>query len=151
MYIIPRLLYGLESLIVTNKQICRLEEFARDLLKRIQTLPTRTTNEAPYILFDTIPAEGLLDIKTLTFLRKMINDKSSIMNQIGIRQLAVKTVESSSWFIYALHLTHKYSLRSPHQLLSHSHGKRYGKGWSNTEYQSTGRTAWQQKQTRNQH
>ena len=79
LYIMPRLLYGLESLIVTAKQKELLDGFLRDLLKRIQDLPQRTANEAPYLLFHCIIAEGALDIRLLSFFGKIIQDKTSIL------------------------------------------------------------------------
>lgn len=117
LYIIPRLLYGLESLIVTEKQKTLLETAYRDLLKRIQALPQRTANEAPYLLFHSTTAEGTLDIRTLTFFGKIINDSSSILHQICIRQLATKELSSNSWFISIVKLTFKYGLPSPHDVI----------------------------------
>ena len=116
-YVLPRLFYGLESLIITDKQKKILDDFYKGLLKQIQSLPKRTANEAPYVLFDTIPAEGLLDIRILTFLGKILSDPSSILYQICLRQMATKSLSSNSWFIAATKLTHKYDLPSPHKLL----------------------------------
>ena len=116
-YIMPRLLYGLEALIVTDKHKATLEAFTRDLLKKLQSLPPRTANEASYILFNTLPTEALLDIKTLTFFGKVIADKDSILHQVSVRQLATKSLHSNSWFIAILKLCDKYRLTSPHHLL----------------------------------
>ena len=116
-YVIPRLLYALESLIVTQKQKEALDVFFRDLLKRLQALPQRTANEAPYLLFGMLPAEALLDIRTLIFLGKIMGDHSSILHQVCIRQLATKSISSNSWFITVTKLCYKYNLPSPHLLL----------------------------------
>jgi hypothetical protein len=116
-YLIPRLLYGLEAMIVTDKQRDLLETFFKSHLKRIQALPQRTANEAVYALSGSLPIEASLDIKTLCFFGKLIQDSSSILFQICQRQLATKSLNSNSWFIYLLKLTYKYDLPSAHQLL----------------------------------
>ena len=116
-YIIPRLLYGLESLVITTKQKELLDGFLRDLLKKVQALPQRTANEAPYLLLNTITAEGLLDIKLLTFFGKVVSDNTSILHQVGLRQLATKSLGSNSWFVSITKLAYKYDLPSPHTLL----------------------------------
>ena len=61
--------------------------------------------------------EGTLDCKLLGFLGKILSDKSSILYQIGLRQLAIKDMTSNSWFISMIKLTFKYNLPSPHQYI----------------------------------
>ena len=116
-YVTPRLLYGLEALLITSKQKSMLESFTRDLLKKLQCLPSRTANEAPYILLNILPMEAQLDMKILSFFGKIIADKSSILYQISVRQLATKSLQSNSWFITILKLCLKYNLPSPHSLI----------------------------------
>ena len=122
-YILPRLLYGLEALIVSSKQVQELEAFTRDLLKRLQALPSRTANEAAYILMNVLPIEAQLDIRTLNFFGKMLAEKDSILYQIAIRQLATKSLNSHSWFMNIFHLTEKYSLPTPHYLVTNFPGE----------------------------
>ncbi len=119
LFIMPVLLYGLESLIISDKQKSMLEEFLKDILKRIQSLPTRTANEAAYLLFNYMTAEGALDYRLLCFLGKILSDKSSILYQICLRQLAIKDMNSNSWFIFMVKLSFKYGLPSPHDLILH--------------------------------
>ena len=82
-FVLPRLLYALESLVVMQKQKA-LDVFLKDILKQVQALSQRTANEAPYmyLLFGILPAEALLDINILTFFVKIANDSSSILFQI---------------------------------------------------------------------
>ena len=80
LYILPRMLYGLEALIVSPKQKEMVEASFRQMLKQIQSLPQRTANEVPYILFGILPAEALLDIKTLIF-HNNITDHDSILTR----------------------------------------------------------------------
>ena len=116
-YVLPRLLYALESLVIKDKQKEMLDVFLRDLLKRIQALPTRTANEAPYLLMGCLPAEAMLDINTLNFFGRIITDPSSILYQVCCRQLATKSLSSNSWFIAVTKLAYKYGLPSPHILI----------------------------------
>ena len=110
LYILPRLLYALESLVVTQKQKNKLEDFYKDLLKRIQALPQRTANEAPYLLMGSITVEGMMDIRLLSFFGKIMSDDTSILNQICMWQLATKSISSNSWFMSIVKLAYKYGL-----------------------------------------
>ena len=49
-YVIPRLLYDLETLILQNKDMATLSSFHLSTLKRLQSLPIRTVNSAVYLL-----------------------------------------------------------------------------------------------------
>ena len=48
-YVVPRLLYGLEVLLLNKGQLEELEKFHIENLKNIQSLPTRTANSIVYI------------------------------------------------------------------------------------------------------
>ena len=92
-YILLRMLYGLETLSISpkNKEMLGI---LQKILKRIQSIPQRTANEASYmyILFGILPAEALLDIKTLIFFHNIITDHDSILYQVAMHQLATKSL-----------------------------------------------------------
>ena len=92
------------------------------MLKRIQSLPQRTANEAPYILFGILPAEALLDIKTLIFFHNIITDHNSILYQVAMGQLATKSLASNSWFTTINKLALKYDIPSLHKILNNPPG-----------------------------
>jgi hypothetical protein len=117
-YVTPRLLYGLESLIVSEKQKAKLDLFYKQLLRQLQGLPKRTACEALYLLFGTLPMEAILDIRTLTFFGKIISDKGSILYLIALRQLSTKSLHSNSWFVYIVKLCFKYDLPHPASFIS---------------------------------
>jgi hypothetical protein len=119
LYIIPRLIYGLEALTITQKQRSMMDQFYRDLIRRLQSLPERTAKPAIYILLGSAPLEASLDTNTLTFFGKIATDKGSVLHQIAARQLAVKSMDSRSWLVYIVKLCHKYCLPSPHEMLIH--------------------------------
>ena len=65
-------------------------------MKHIWALPKRAANEAPYILINSLTAEGMLDIYILTFWGKIVNESSSILLQVCMGQLALKSLSSNS-------------------------------------------------------
>ena len=117
-FVLSRLLYALESLMVMQKQKEALDVFLKNILKRVQALPQRTVNEAPYLLFRILPAEALHDINILNFFRKLAIDSSSILFHICRCQLALKSLSSNLWFmVVAKHNISKYGLPSVHTVL----------------------------------
>ena len=56
-------------------------------------------------------------------------DPSTIEHQIALRQLLVKTDESSSWFIKVKHILHKYDLPEPEYLLQNIRSDRSKQYW----------------------
>ena len=72
-FVLPRLLYALESLVVMQKQKEALDVFLKDILKVVQALTQGTANEAPYLLFGILPVEALLHINILSFFGKLIH------------------------------------------------------------------------------
>ena len=56
-YVLPRLLYRLETIILLQKDIEKLDKFHKDILRRIQHLPERTALSAVYGLAGQFPIE----------------------------------------------------------------------------------------------
>jgi hypothetical protein len=54
-YVIPRLLYCLETLNLQNKDMATLCSFHLSTLKRLHSLPIRTANSAVYLLLEILP------------------------------------------------------------------------------------------------
>ncbi len=65
-YVLPRLLYGLDSIVLPKKHINKLELFFRRILRQIQGLPDTVANVAVYLLLNTIPVEALLHKRVLS-------------------------------------------------------------------------------------
>ena len=116
-YVIPRLIYGLEAMILKPKHYQMLEQYHRTTLRQLLSLPERTATEAPYLLMGIPPIEALLDIKQLSLFGTIANQPESILNQIALRQLATKSFKSNSWFVNIIKICHKYSLPSPHHVI----------------------------------
>jgi hypothetical protein len=91
--------FGLESMIITPKQVQVLEKHHRHTLRRLLSLPERVASCAIYLLMGIPPMEAILDIKVLTLFGTITSHEDSILRQVAMRQLATKTLKSRSWFI----------------------------------------------------
>ena len=70
-YVLPRLLFGLEVLPITNSQLNLLSKFHLDNFKRFQSLPTRTATCAVHLLLGALPIEAELHKRQLSLLYNM--------------------------------------------------------------------------------
>ena len=131
MYVVPRLLYGLETFVLNKKYITQLESFHISILRIIQSLPQRTAKSITYLLLGARPIEAELHIRSLTFLLNIIRSGNPTLRGIMDRQLCMKEENSSSWFIYIKKLLHKYNLPSPQVLEEQVPSK---DKWKNTVY-----------------
>lgn len=122
-YVIPRLLYGLEVILLSKTDISNLSTYFIKFLKRIQHLPDRTANAAAYLLLGQIPIEAELHKRTLGIFRNIIDNKNSVERELAFRQLAMKTESSNSWFRELVTITDLYDLPSPYDLLNHPPSK----------------------------
>ena len=124
-YIIQRLLFGLESMILTDRQLQRLEVYLRQLLRQLQNFSDRVANSAVLLRIGIPPIAAQLHIRTLTFLGSIMCNEDSALRQIAIRQLVIKDFKSKSWFIYCARLLDKYELPSIHHLVCFTPTKTY--------------------------
>ena len=76
-YVIPRLLYGLETIHLQNRDISELCSFHLSTLKQIQSLPNRTATSAVYLLLGVLPITAA----------KFVNSKMTINAIIGRKML----------------------------------------------------------------
>ena len=116
-YVMPRLLYGLEITTLRHNEIQKLEIYFKKLLKQVQNLPERTANEATYLMMGRIPVVGELHKRILKTFGNIIRKDNSIEKDIALRQLAMKGQNSDSWFSKLDEISEKYSLNSPHDLI----------------------------------
>ena len=121
-YIIPTLLYGLEALVLSERELERLEIFHRRNLRHILHLPNSTASPAIYLLTGCAPVEAMLHIKTLGTFRNIadIEGKPSpvvFINSVISRQIAMKESSSSSWAVNVRKILHKYNLPSAFEVL----------------------------------
>ena len=117
-FILPILTYGLEVLLPSQGSVKKIEQFQKQLLKRILSVPQNTPDAAVYILSGLIPVQEQIEWKALTLFNNICRqDSTSVEHQIAIRQLTVKDSDSASWFIGLRDILYKYELPSPLKLL----------------------------------
>ena len=116
-YVIPRLLYGLEAIVITQTQIQLLESFHRWMLRCIQSLPTRTSSAAVLLLLGKIPIMAKLHIKIISLMQSIAVNSCSTLAKLALRQISTKEKASKSWFIYVDKILEKYDLPSVQYIL----------------------------------
>ncbi len=131
-YILPKLLYGLDSVILRRKDIDELETYYRKLLRQIQGLPDTTANEAVYLLIGALPLEASLHMRLLGVFGNITRlNKGHTLYQLARRQLAVKDQKSHSWFIYISKIAAEYEI-DLHQALVYPWKKQHWKSYIKT-------------------
>jgi hypothetical protein len=116
-YVMPRLLFGLESLVLTNSQINRMELFHRRNLRCIQGLPDRVASAATYLLLGETTIAAKLHIGVVCLLQTISQDTKSTLFKLALRQCALKESTSKSWFTYAGAILAQYDLPSIQEIL----------------------------------
>ena len=129
-YIIPRLVYGLDVVRLTIKDMNSLMTYFKRLLKQIQHLPDRTSDSATYMMLGEPPIIAEIHKRVLTTFGSICRDYDSIENQIAWRQLSLKDKKSNSWFILVHEILSKYNLPSAFEILENPIGKCTWKIWS---------------------
>ena len=99
-FVIPRLLYGLEALLLKQKDIDSFEKFQRKCLKQIQGIPDSTSNSACLALLGILPIKDILNKNLLNMFVNMIRNESSIEYEIAWRQVVMKDSPSENIFTY---------------------------------------------------
>ena len=100
-------------MILLQKDIDSLNDFYKDMLRRIQHLPQRTALPIVYGLVGQFPIEFELHRRQFTLFGNIIRDQSGQKNLAT----AVKDDNSHSWFIMIKKNLYKYGLQSPYELL----------------------------------
>ena len=143
-FVVPRLLYGLESILLSKKDVECLEKFQRKCLKQIQGLPDKTANSISLALLGVLPLDAVVHKNALTTFLNMIRLKGSIENDIALRQIVMKDVKDKSWFMFVREILHMYDLPSIFQLLSNPPSKNERKRVMNTAVNKAVEEGWQQ-------
>ena len=105
-YVIPRLLYGLEVLLLNKGQLDELEKFHIEILKQIQSLPTRTANSIVYLLPGALPLKVEIERRQLGLFYSIITSENSTLQQLRKRQISLK--QEGSFFKYISGLIERY-------------------------------------------
>ena len=120
-FVIPRLLFGLEVLPITQTQLNLLSKFYVDNLKRFQSLPMRTANCAVYLLLGALPVQAELHKRQLSLLYNVMVTTNETIKNLTERQTAVNRDNTLSYYsrvqdtldIYQLTPLHDLKLKLP--------------------------------------
>ena len=123
-YVMPVLLYGLELLTPTGKNLEIMDIFHKKCLKQLLSLPMNVATPVIYLLTGHLPIEGQIDKKVLIFFGNMTRQsQDNLERQIVYRQSSVKSVDSNSWVVRIRQLLLKYRLPSIFELLDQPFSK----------------------------
>ncbi|XP_077996745.1 uncharacterized protein LOC144450053 [Glandiceps talaboti] len=89
-----------------------------DIVKEIMHAEN-TADEAVYLLSGLRTIEAEVDIKKLSLLGRILQNKDSPEFRIGERQIALKDLKSNSWFSDLKSILHKYQLQDIYHLFSY--------------------------------
>ena len=110
-YILPRAMYGLEALRISETAKERISGFHRYAMRSVLSLPKWTAIPALHILSGQIPMEYQLDVRILTFIHSLITTK--LTKDVVLRQYVIKPPSSHSLigkFKEKLHVYHLPSI-----------------------------------------
>ena len=117
-YVIPKLLHGLEAVVLKQKDIESLEAFFRKILRQIQSLPESTAKEGIYLLLGATTLESLYHIKVLTMFGNICRlPRGHLLYRLCRRQLAMRADSKASWLTLVTSLGEKYNINIHKQLL----------------------------------
>ena len=95
-YVIPRLLYSLEVLPLTETQIGQLQRSHISTLKRIQSLPERTAFSVVQLLLGALPVVAEIHKRQLSLLYSIVNSRNDRIKGLMARQLSLQHHKSFS-------------------------------------------------------
>ncbi|WAR28896.1 LOW QUALITY PROTEIN: LORF2-like protein, partial [Mya arenaria] len=113
----PRIIYGLETIHLTQKDLNQLASYEAKLMRQIQYLPDRCSSAAVYSLIGATPISTQIDINALTLFGNILRNPDTAEYEIARRQLAIKQADSHSWFMNIRRILSKYNLPSAYDLL----------------------------------
>ena len=116
-YVMPRFSYGLEALLLSPKEVTRLEDFYRSNLRAIQVMPKSTATAIIHLLLGVPPFEAQLHISTITFFTNALRREDSLEYSVIQRQLVMKDESAHSWVWHVQSLLQRYRLPSAFELL----------------------------------
>ena len=111
-YVIPRMLYGLEAIVLTSKQQQLLERQHRKILRQLQSLPTRTATCAVLLASGSLPIEAVLDTQIACLLHNISQLDDKYLVSTGLYQLSCNSPNSKSWFVYTDTRLARYGLKA---------------------------------------
>ena len=98
-YVLPRLLYGLEALIISKSEMANLDRAYKRLLKSLTSLRDGTADAAVYIMMGLLPAEAELHRRILSLYGNITRlEEEHPLRRLGLRQVALPSEKRYGWF-----------------------------------------------------
>ena len=121
----PVLLFGFEvSPLPVGRNLETLEIYLRSCLKQLLTPPRNTSTPAIYILAGYLPVDSLIHKRAVSLFGNVCRlPETAVEKQLAFRQLSVKSIQSSSWYIQIGTILLKYNLPPALDLLSSAYTK----------------------------
>ena len=119
-YVIPRMLYGLDIVSTNPADISKIEDYQRKTMKQLQHLPPNTSNPATYLLCGVLPIQAEVDKRCLSAFVRFISNVNSAEYHVIKRQAVMKDLSSKSWLTNIKEILHKYELPSVYSLLQNT-------------------------------
>ena len=116
-YVIPALMYGLETLRLGTSNFKELTTFHLKLLKNILHLPKSTSSAAVYLMTGSLPVEAMHHRNALNLFGSCLLRTDSTEKLLIQRQLAMKDMDSNSWVVSIRKMLYNYSLPSAFNLV----------------------------------
>jgi len=114
----PIMLYGLETLLPSGKNLELLNKQHKKIIKQVLSLPTNVANPSIYILSGLLPVEVEIHKKALNLFGNICrSSQDSIEWRVAEGQLGLKNMKSHSWFVDIKKLFIKYELENPYEYL----------------------------------
>jgi hypothetical protein len=109
LYVLPKVMYGLEAVLLQVGDMDQLEMFHKKLLKQLQGLHEKAADPAVYLLAGTLPLRARLDISRINLLLQVFSlSPENPLRRIGERQL--KQNNHYSWFCRTNDIIKSYNL-----------------------------------------
>ena len=101
LYVLPRMLYGLEALILTETQLKTLDRAWLKLLRDSMSLRENTASEAIYLLIGMLPFRIEYHTRVLQLYGSITRlDEQHALRKLAFRQLSMGNGKNRSWFRY---------------------------------------------------
>ncbi|MEW8547538.1 MAG: reverse transcriptase family protein [Candidatus Thiodiazotropha sp.] len=141
-FVVPRLIYGLETLSVKKGDIDCLESFQRKSLRQIQGLPDKTPNCVTLALLGILPIATVIHKNALNLFMSIARNKHFVEYEVAERQLVMKGDEEKSWFNLIKSVLSNYNLPSIYSLFNQPLSKSEWKTILNQAINGHVETSW---------
>ena len=113
----PCMLYSLEILDLRKSDLKHLSDFHTDMLRRTQSLPSRTALSAVYLLVVALPLEAELHKRQLSLLFSIVSSRNATLHELVQRAIGLQGISYAGFFKRVSDTLDLYDLPTIKQLL----------------------------------